>query len=102
MNALPSHFYAMVDPIAGHAPVDLARILLSAGARILQLRLKRASGRDFLSAARTIAELCREHRALFIVNDRADIAMLQPARTGFNWARTICLSNPRAAFSVRG
>ena len=79
MNALPSHFYAMVDPIAGHAPVDLARILLSAGARILQLRLKRASGRDFLSAATTIAESCREHRALFIVNDRADIAMLAGA-----------------------
>lgn len=79
MNALPSHFYAIVDPIASHAPVDLARILLSAGARILQLRLKRASGRDFLSAARTIAELCREHRALFIVNDRADIAMLAGA-----------------------
>jgi len=79
MNALPSRFYAIVDPIAGHAPVDLARILLSAGARILQLRLKQASGRDFLSAARTIAELCQEHRALFIVNDRVDIAMLAGA-----------------------
>jgi len=79
MNPIRSHFYAMVDPIAGHEPVELARILLSAGARILQLRLKRAPGRDFLSAAEAIAPMCREHRALFIVNDRVDIAMLAGA-----------------------
>jgi len=79
MNALPSRFYAMVDPIAGHKPAELARILLSAGARILQLRLKQASGRDFLAAANSIAKLCREHQALFFINDRADIAMLAGA-----------------------
>ncbi|MGD0073857.1 MAG: thiamine phosphate synthase [Candidatus Binataceae bacterium] len=79
MKALPSHFYAIVDPIAGHSPADLARILVSAGARILQLRLKHASGRDFLSAAKAIADLCKEHQALFIVNDRVDVAMLAGA-----------------------
>ncbi len=79
MKRLPSHFYAMIDPIAGHAPVDLARLLLGAGARVLQLRLKEASSRDFLAVAKAVSRLCREYRAMFIVNDRADIALLAGA-----------------------
>lgn len=76
---LPSHLYAMVDTAAGHEPVELARILLASGARILQLRLKDYSSRDLLTIATVIAELCRDHGALFIVNDRADIARLAKA-----------------------
>jgi thiamine-phosphate diphosphorylase len=76
---LPSRFYAMVDTAGGHDAVGLARILLAAGARIMQLRLKNAGSRDFLAAARTIAALCRERGALLIVNDRADIAKLAGA-----------------------
>ena len=76
---LPSHFYAMVDPAGGHEPVALARILLDAGARVMQLRLKHASGRDLLAAARTIAAMCRERGAMLIVDDRADVAMLAGA-----------------------
>lgn len=75
----PSVYYAMVDPAGGHDPVALARILLEAGARIIQLRLKDAPSRDFLAAARTIVGLCRERGALMIVNDRADIARLAEA-----------------------
>jgi thiamine-phosphate pyrophosphorylase len=73
---LPSRLYAMVDTAGGHDPVELARILLGAGARIIQLRLKDMSSRDFLAAARAIVALCREHGAMLIVNDRADIAKL--------------------------
>jgi thiamine-phosphate pyrophosphorylase len=79
MMQFPSHFYAMVDRAAGHDPVELARILLAAGARIMQLRLKDAPSRDFLAAARAIVPLCRERGALLIVNDRVDIAMLAEA-----------------------
>ena len=79
MTRLPSHFYAMVDPAGGHEPVALAKTILEAGARILQLRLKDAPGRDFLAAARAISELCRMHGAILIVNDRVDIAMLADA-----------------------
>jgi len=75
----PSHFYAMVDPAGGHEPVALARILLDAGARVMQLRLKSASGRDLLAAAREVTALCRERGAMLIVDDRADIAMLAGA-----------------------
>jgi len=75
----PSHFYAMVDPAGGHQPLELARVLLDAGARVMQLRLKSATGRDLLAAARAIAALCRERGAMLIVDDRADIAMLAGA-----------------------
>lgn len=75
----PSHFYAMIDPAGGHEPVALARILLGAGARVMQLRLKDTPGHRLLAAARTIAAMCRERGAMLIVNDRADIAMLAEA-----------------------
>jgi thiamine-phosphate pyrophosphorylase len=76
---LPSHFYAMVDPLADHEPVELARMMLEAGARVMQLRLKDACGRDFLKAAREIAALCQRSGAMLLVNDRIDIAMLAGA-----------------------
>ena len=75
----PSHFYAIVDTAGGHEPVALAQILLDAGVKLMQLRLKDAGSRDFLAAARAIAGLCRNHRAMLIVNDRADIAKLADA-----------------------
>ena len=75
----PSHFYAMVDQAGGQEPVALARILLDAGVRVMQLRLKSASGRDLLAAARAIATMCRERGAMLIVDDRTDIAMLAGA-----------------------
>jgi thiamine-phosphate pyrophosphorylase len=76
---LPSQFYAIVDPAGGHEPVDLARMLLDAGARILQLRLKEWPARDVLSAATAIARMSRERGAIFIVNDRPDLAILSGA-----------------------
>ena len=76
---LPSRFYAIVDPAAGHEPFELAHLLLRAGVRILQLRLKETSGREFLDAATRIGRLCRQHGTFFIVNDRADVALLADA-----------------------
>lgn len=76
---LPSHFYAIVDPAGGHPPVELAKMMLSAGARIVQLRLKQTPARNFVDAACEIARLCRSAGAIFIVNDRADIAALVEA-----------------------
>jgi thiamine-phosphate pyrophosphorylase len=75
----PSHFYAIVDTAGGHEPAALAQILLDAGVKLMQLRLKDAGSRDFLTAAREIARLCRNHQAMLIVNDRADIAKLADA-----------------------
>jgi len=56
-------------------PVEMARMALEGGARMVQLRRKSASGRDLFEWAVRIQALCREYEALFIVNDRVDIAL---------------------------
>ncbi|HYP08404.1 MAG TPA: thiamine phosphate synthase [Bryobacteraceae bacterium] len=59
--------------------VDAAEALLNAGARIIQLRHKAHFHRDLYACATRIAELCASARATFVINDRADIAMLLDA-----------------------
>lgn len=67
--------YAIVDPLdTGRSPVALATAYLAGGARLLQLRLKDASARDLLAAALAIRPLARAAGALFLVNDRPDVA----------------------------
>jgi len=61
---------------AGWTPPDLARACLAGGARFLQLRAKLAPSALFLEWAETIAADARAHDALFVVNDRFDIALL--------------------------
>ena len=93
----PSHFYAMVDPAGGHEPALLARLLLDAGARVIQLRLKDASSRDLLAAARELAAMSRERGAMLIVDDRADIAFW-PGPTASISGRRTCRWRRRAAW----
>jgi thiamine-phosphate pyrophosphorylase len=72
--ALPP-LYAIVDPLdTGRDPVDLARAILAGGARALQLRLKDVPARTLLAAARAIVPLARAAGAVFVVNDRVDVA----------------------------
>jgi thiamine-phosphate pyrophosphorylase len=67
--------YAIVDPLdTGRSPVALAAAYLAGGARLLQLRLKDASARDLLAVALAIRPLARAAGALFLVNDRPDVA----------------------------
>jgi thiamine-phosphate pyrophosphorylase len=67
--------YAIVDPLdTARDPVELAAALLAGGARLLQLRLKDASTRALLAAAEPIAAFARAAGALFLVNDRPDVA----------------------------
>lgn len=77
----PGRVYAIVDSgvRSSVAPVDLAETLLDAGVRLLQLRAKLLATRDFCDLARAIGAACRRRSALFIVNDRADIARLVEA-----------------------
>ena len=67
--------YAIVDPLdTGRDPVALAMAFLAGGARLLQLRVKHATSREALAMAERIAPLAREAAAVFLVNDRPDIA----------------------------
>lgn len=73
-------FYPLLDTAAlaacGIAPLAAAAAVLEAGARILQLRHKDSFTRSLFADAERIARMCQETDALFIVNDRADIARL--------------------------
>jgi thiamine-phosphate pyrophosphorylase len=53
-----------------------AETLLEAGVRILQLRHKTYFSRDVFDQAERIARMCADAGALFVINDRADMAML--------------------------
>lgn len=76
-----SSLYAILDP--GHSkgrPLSSAlRELLGGGARVIQLRAKEMSSREFLDLSREARELCRAAGALLIVNDRTDIALASEA-----------------------
>lgn len=64
------------------APGDVPRVagaLLGAGARWLQLRAKHASARELLALAKIVRRATREHGALFVLNDRPDVALLAEA-----------------------
>jgi len=64
--------YALVK-----APEE-ARAAVAGGARVVQVRIKGAPAGEILDAARRIVGLARD-RALVIVNDRADLALLSGA-----------------------
>lgn len=72
-----SPLYTIADTL-GRAElsfVNLAERLCVGGAKLLQLRAKEVSSRDFLAIAREIKAICRRYGCLLIVNDRADIAL---------------------------
>ena len=52
----------------------LTQQLCAGGARLLQLRAKQHSTRDFLSLAKEVRQICQQHGCLLIINDRVDIA----------------------------
>ena len=76
-------FYPVLDTgvlaAAGLPLPTAAEAILEAGARILQFRHKSFFSRDIFQSAEAVGKLCRYANALFVVNDRADIAMLLSA-----------------------
>jgi thiamine-phosphate diphosphorylase len=67
--------YAIVDPLdSDRTPAALAEAYLAGGARLLQLRLKAAAARTLYETALVLRAATRAAGALFIVNDRPDVA----------------------------
>jgi len=50
--------------------------VIEAGVGMVQLRDKSLSDKELIAAARIFAQACRDNGALFIVNDRVDVALL--------------------------
>jgi len=69
--------YAVLDPeqTRGRSSQDALRDMLRAGIKILQLRVKTMTPREFLELAQPVRELTRAHDCRFIVNDRVDVAL---------------------------
>ena len=82
MPPLPA-LYAVCDwdvcERAGWLLTDFAVACVEGGARLLQVRDKRASSARLLDTVRAIVERVRTAGALVIVNDRADVARLAGA-----------------------
>ena len=64
---------------SGRDHLEIARAALVGGAEMIQLRDKTGSLRELLPQACAIRLLCRSHGALFIVNDRLDLALAAEA-----------------------
>jgi thiamine-phosphate pyrophosphorylase len=76
-------FYPILDTDTaarrGIDPVSAASAILEGGARMLQFRHKGFFSGDIFDQAREIAALCRDADAIFVINDRADVARLLDA-----------------------
>ena len=61
-------------PRCGQPLRDVVDECLEAGATAVELRDKRATSRELYGAARALVPVVRRHGALFLVNDRIDVA----------------------------
>ncbi len=69
------HVLADAAPHWDHSPVAQARAACTAGAAVVQLRAKHARDGELLAWAAEIRALATRAGALFIVNDRFDLAL---------------------------
>ena len=78
LNLFYNSLYAIIDSSfisPGDIP-ETARRLSGWGVKIIQVRMKNFSDREYLDVCRKTAAVCREEGALFIVNDSPHIALL--------------------------
>jgi thiamine-phosphate diphosphorylase len=75
------HLCVITDVMSarGYDHVAIAEAALAGGADMIQLRDKTGNLRDLLPQARAIQARCRARGAVFIVNDRVDLALAADA-----------------------
>ena len=73
--------YVIIDPevAGGRDELQIARDALAGGARLIQLRDKTREKGIQLATAKLLRGVCRQQRALFIVNDHLDLALAAEA-----------------------
>lgn len=83
MPSLGSRLYAILDvdraTASGLTPLELAERWLDAGVRLFQLRAKQMASGAMLELAAALEARAVRAGAVFIVNDRADVARLSGA-----------------------
>jgi len=73
--SLPKVYPITDTQLSGLSHVEQVRRLISGGARLIQLRDKHASPREFYQQAATALQVAREHNVKLIINDRVDVAL---------------------------
>ncbi len=76
MKKIPPHpFLYVITDCKVHTHFEVAKGALEGGAKVIQYREKVKKSRDMYFEAKNIKELCDCYDAIFIVNDRVDIAL---------------------------
>jgi thiamine-phosphate pyrophosphorylase len=80
MRLVLPRLYVILDAaLLIHPETQIAAGLAEAGVRLLQYRNKQASARELLEKSRALADELLPKQVRFIVNDRADVAVLAGA-----------------------
>ncbi len=74
-----ARLYVLVGADCPLGVAETARQAVAGGADVIQLRLKRSTDRELLRIALEVGALVRKSGALFIMNDRPDVAILAGA-----------------------
>jgi len=80
MNLVFPRLYAIIDPtLLTISELELAEALAGSGVELIQYRSKTATSRQFFEVSRKLSSFLRPRGVRFVVNDRADIALLADA-----------------------
>lgn len=73
--------YVVIDTewLKGRHPEDIVRQAIRGGAKVIQLRCKERSTREFLAIAGDLKKICADNGILFIVNDSLEVALASGA-----------------------
>ncbi|HEV7229949.1 MAG TPA: thiamine phosphate synthase [Bacteroidia bacterium] len=69
-----ARLHYITQDIPGKSHASLARLACEGGARWIQLRIKNKTAAEWKKEALETQKVCREHKAIFIINDNAELA----------------------------
>jgi thiamine-phosphate pyrophosphorylase len=71
-----AYLYLVIDSEIDGRPADaIVEAALRGGVDLVQLREKERSDDEIVATGRRLRDLCHDHDAFFVVNDRADLAL---------------------------
>jgi thiamine-phosphate pyrophosphorylase len=76
---LDTYIITNADIVAGRDHIEGAREALQGGADVIQFREKKMDTGEMIRVCEIIQTLCRQYDAIFIVNDRIDVALAMDA-----------------------
>jgi thiamine-phosphate diphosphorylase len=76
---LDTYIITNADIVPGRGHIEGAREALQGGADVIQFREKKMDTGEMIHVCQVIQTLCRQYGAIFIVNDRVDVALAMDA-----------------------